>query len=129
MVDNNGNPTDIGVPGELVCKSAFPLMPIGFWKDPGDLRYKATYFEKFPGFWHQGDFAEKTMEGGFIIHGRSDATLNPGGVRIGTAEIYRRVDAFDEILESLAVYQNWNCLLYTSTSPRDLYKSRIPSSD
>ncbi|CAI8380538.1 MAG: Acetyl-coenzyme A synthetase [Acidimicrobiales bacterium AG-410-I20] len=108
VVDSNGSPADVGVPGELVCKSAFPSMPIGFWEDPGDLRYKATYFEKFPGFWHQGDFAEKTVEGGFIIHGRSDATLNPGGVRIGTAEIYRRVDAFDEVLESLAVGQNWN---------------------
>lgn len=108
VVDNDGNPAAVGVPGELVCKSAFPSMPIGFWEDLDDLRYKATYFEKFPGLWHQGDFAERTPEGGFIIHGRSDATLNPGGVRIGTAEIYRRVDAFDEILESLAVGQSWN---------------------
>ena len=82
-------------------------MPIGFWNDPENVRYKATYFEKFPGLWHQGDFAEKTTTGGFIIHGRSDATLNPGGVRIGTSEIYRRVDLFDEILESLAVGQSW----------------------
>lgn len=107
VLDDDGRSVDIGVQGELVCKSAFPSMPIGFWNDPGDISYKSTYFEKFPGLWHQGDFAEKTAAGGFIILGRSDATLNPGGVRIGTSEIYRRVDLFDEILESLAVGQSW----------------------
>ncbi len=107
VLNDDGNSVDVGVQGELVCKSAFPSMPIGFWNDPEDIRYKSTYFEKFPGVWHQGDFAEKTTAGGFIIHGRSDATLNPGGVRIGTSEIYRRVDLFDEILESLAVGQSW----------------------
>ncbi len=107
VLNNDGNSVDVGVQGELVCKSAFPSMPIGFWNDPEDIRYKSTYFEKFPGAWHQGDFAEKTAAGGFIIHGRSDATLNPGGVRIGTSEIYRRVDLFDEVLESLAVGQSW----------------------
>ena len=107
VLNDDGNSVDVGVQGELVCKSAFPSMPIGFWNDPEDIRYKSTYFEKFPGAWHQGDFAEKTAAGGFIIHGRSDATLNPGGVRIGTSEIYRRVDLFDEILESLAVGQSW----------------------
>ncbi len=107
VLNDDGNSVDVGVQGELVCKSAFPSMPIGFWNDPEDIRYKSTYFEKFPGVWHQGDFAEKTIAGGFIIHGRSDATLNPGGVRIGTSEIYRRVDLFDEILESLAVGQSW----------------------
>ena len=107
VLDDDGSSVDIGVQGELVCKSAFPSMPIGFWNDPGDISYKSTYFEKFPGLWHQGDFAEKTAAGGFIILGRSDATLNPGGVRIGTSEIYRRVDLFDEILESLAIGQSW----------------------
>ena len=107
VLNDDGSSVDVGVQGELVCKSAFPSMPIGFWNDPEDIRYKSTYFEKFPGLWHQGDFAEKTAAGGFIIHGRSDATLNPGGVRIGTSEIYRRVDLFDEILESLAVGQSW----------------------
>ena len=107
VLNDDGNSVDVGVQGELVCKSAFPSMPIGFWNDPEGIRYKSTYFEKFPGAWHQGDFAEKTAAGGFIIHGRSDATLNPGGVRIGTSEIYRRVDLFDEILESLAVGQSW----------------------
>ena len=108
VVSDDGSSADVGIQGELVCRSAFPSMPIGFWNDPQNIRYKATYFEKFPGLWHQGDFAEKTTTGGFIIHGRSDATLNPGGVRIGTSEIYRRVDLFDEILESLAVGQPWN---------------------
>ena len=107
VVNDDGSAADSGIQGELVCRSAFPSMPIGFWNDPENVRYKATYFEKFPGLWHQGDFAEKTTTGGFIIHGRSDATLNPGGVRIGTSEIYRRVDLFDEILESLAVGQSW----------------------
>ena len=108
VVDNDGNPAAVGVPGELVCRSAFPSMPIGFWEDLDDLRYKATYFEKFPGLWHQGDFAERTPEGGFIIHGRSDATLNPGGIRIGTAEIYRVVESFIEVNESVVVGQTWN---------------------
>ena len=81
---------------------------LGFWDDPGDERYRATYFERFPGAWHQGDFAERTPEGGFVIHGRSDATLNPGGVRIGTAEIYRQVDALDEVAESLVIGQSWD---------------------
>ena len=107
VLNDDGSSVDVGVQGELVCKSPFPSMPIGFWNDPEDIRYKSTYFEKFPGLWHQGDFAERTAAGGFIIHGRSDATLNPGGVRIGTSEIYRRVDLFDEILESLAVGQSW----------------------
>ena len=107
VLNDDGSSVDVGVQGELVCKSAFPSMPIGFWNDPEDISYKSTYFEKFPGLWHQGDFAEKTAAGGFIILGRSDATLNPGGVRIGTSEIYRRVDLFDEISESLAVGQSW----------------------
>ena len=97
-----------GHAGELVCTAPFPSMPIGFWNDPGDARYRATYYERFPGMWHQGDFAEWTEHGGIIIHGRSDATLNPGGVRIGTAEIYRQVEGLDEVDESLVIGQRWD---------------------
>ncbi|MGB5410276.1 MAG: acetoacetate--CoA ligase, partial [Woeseiaceae bacterium] len=93
--------------GELVCRKPFPSAPVGFWNDPGDTRYKAAYFERFDGIWAHGDFAELTPHGGIIIHGRSDAVLNPGGVRIGTAEIYRQVEKLDEIVESIAIGQNW----------------------
>jgi acetoacetyl-CoA synthetase len=96
-----------GRKGELVCTAAFPSMPLGFWKDPDGSRYRAAYFERFPGVWCHGDFAEITDHGGFVIHGRSDAVLNPGGVRIGTAEIYRQVEQLDEVLESLVVGQEW----------------------
>jgi len=94
-------------PGELVCRSPFPSMPVGFWNDPDGSRYRAAYFERFAGVWCHGDWVERTPHGGFIIHGRSDATLNPGGVRIGTAEIYRQVEQLAEIVESLAVGQHW----------------------
>jgi acetoacetyl-CoA synthetase len=97
-----------GESGELVCTNAFPSMPVCFWNDPGDRKYHAAYFERFPGIWAQGDFAELTDNGGMIIHGRSDAVLNPGGVRIGTAEIYRQVEKVGEIMESLAIGQNWD---------------------
>jgi acetoacetyl-CoA synthetase len=93
--------------GELVCTQPFPSMPLGFWSDDGGERYRAAYFEKFPGVWAHGDFAEITRHGGLIIHGRSDAVLNPGGVRIGTAEIYRQVERIDEVLESLVIGQEW----------------------
>ena len=96
-----------GEKGELVCARAFPALPIGFWNDDDGARYRAAYFERFPGVWHHGDFAEETQSGGFIIHGRSDATLNPGGVRIGTAEIYRRVEQLPEITEALVIGQDW----------------------
>lgn len=92
--------------GELVCTRAFPSMPVGFWNDPDGSRYRAAYFDHFPGIWRHGDWATLTDHGGIVIHGRSDATLNPGGVRIGTAEIYRQVEAFDEILEALVIGQN-----------------------
>jgi acetoacetyl-CoA synthetase len=98
----------IGENGELVCTNAFPSMPVCFWNDPGDSKYHAAYFEKFAGVWAQGDFAEITDNGGMIIHGRSDAVLNPGGVRIGTAEIYRQVEKLDDIMESIAIGQNWD---------------------
>jgi acetoacetyl-CoA synthetase len=94
--------------GELVCTASFPSMPVGFWNDPDGSKYRAAYFERFPGVWHHGDWARRTEHHGFIIFGRSDATLKPGGVRIGTAEIYRQVEQLPEVLESLAVGQQWN---------------------
>jgi acetoacetyl-CoA synthetase len=94
--------------GELVCTLPFPSMPVGFWNDPQNSKYHAAYFERFPGVWAHGDFAEITASGGMIIHGRSDAVLNPGGVRIGTAEIYRQVEKLDEIVESIAIGQSWD---------------------
>jgi len=82
-------------------------VPTGFWNDPGDVKYRAAYFEHFPGVWRHGDWCEFTEHGGMIIYGRSDATLNPGGVRIGTAEIYRQVEQLDEVVEALVIGQNW----------------------
>ncbi len=96
-----------GVPGELVCRRPFPSMPVAFWNDPDGSRYRAAYFERFPGVWTHGDWAELTEHDGLIIYGRSDATLNPGGVRIGTAEIYRQVEQLPEVIESLVVGQEW----------------------
>jgi acetoacetyl-CoA synthetase len=96
-----------GEPGELVCTRPFPSMPIGFWNDPGGARYRAAYFERFSDVWCHGDWCIETESGGFVILGRSDAVLNPGGVRIGTAEIYAQVERFDEILEALAIGQEW----------------------
>jgi acetoacetyl-CoA synthetase len=96
-----------GEPGELVCKSPFPSMPVGFWNDEGGAKYRAAYFERFPGVWCHGDWIQTTEHDGFVIYGRSDATLNPGGVRIGTAEIYRQVEQLPEVVESLAVGQQW----------------------
>ena len=97
-----------GQKGELVCTLPFPSMPVGFWNDPGDRRYRAAYFERYPGVWHHGDYVEITEHDGMIIYGRSDAVLNPGGVRIGTAEIYRQVEQLDEIVESLVIGQHWD---------------------
>jgi acetoacetyl-CoA synthetase len=93
--------------GELVCTRPFPSMPLGFWSDNDGRRFHRAYFERFPGVWAHGDFAELTAEGGVVIHGRSDAVLNPGGVRIGTAEIYRQVETLDAVAESLAIGQPW----------------------
>jgi acetoacetyl-CoA synthetase len=98
----------IGEHGELVCTKPFPSTPVAFWNDPDGSRYREAYFERFPGVWAHGDFAELTADGGLIIHGRSDAVLNPGGVRIGTAEIYRQVEKLDEVVESIAIGQNWD---------------------
>ena len=93
--------------GELVCTQPFPAMPIGFWNDPDKTLYKRAYFERFAGVWTHGDFAEITMHDGLIIYGRSDAILNPGGVRIGTAEIYRQVEKVTEVVDSVVISQDW----------------------
>ncbi len=108
ILDDEGNAVPQGEKGELVCLRPFPSMPLGFWKDPGDARYMAAYYEKFPGIWCHGDFIARTEHGGYIIYGRSDATLNAGGVRIGTAEIYRQVEQIDDIIESLVIGQEWD---------------------
>ncbi len=105
--NEEGKPV-IGEKGELVCTAAAPSMPIYFWNDPDGQKYRDAYFSVFPGVWHHGDFIEITERGGVIIYGRSDATLNPGGVRIGTAEIYRQVETIPEILDSLVVGQDWD---------------------
>lgn len=107
--DDDGKPIPAGAgSGELVCTKPFPCMPVGFWNDAGGARYKAAYFERFDNIWCHGDWIERTAHDGFIIHGRSDATLNPGGVRIGTAEIYRQVEQIPEVFESIAVGQDWD---------------------
>ena len=93
--------------GEMVCKKPFPSMPVKFWNDKGDRKYKSAYFEKYKNIWHHGDYATITSNGGFVIYGRSDTTLNPGGVRLGTAEIYSVVEKFKEIQESIVVGQTW----------------------
>jgi acetoacetyl-CoA synthetase len=106
VFDDEGHPLR-GSKGELVCKSPFPSMPVGFWNDPQGKKYRAAYFEKYPNIWCHGDYVEWTEHAGMIIYGRSDAVLNPGGVRIGTAEIYRQVEQLDEIVESLVIGQDW----------------------
>lgn len=108
VFDDNGRPLPPGAgSGELVCVKPFPSMPVMFWHDEDGSRYKKAYFENYPNIWCHGDWIERTMHGGFIILGRSDATLNPGGVRIGTAEIYRQVEQIPEVVESIAVGQDW----------------------
>ncbi len=94
--------------GELVCKNPFPSMPLKFWNDKNDIKFKSAYFNRFKNIWHHGDYAEIKNSGGYIIHGRSDTTLNPGGVRLGTAEIYSEVEKFKEIKESIVVGQSWD---------------------
>lgn len=105
--DEAGQPV-VDAPGELVCTRPFPSMPVYFWADPEGARYRAAYFERFPGVWCHGDWTRETERGGFVIAGRSDATLNPGGVRIGTAEIYRQVERLPEVLESVVIGQDWD---------------------
>lgn len=104
---NDGGQPVVDEHGELVCTQPFPSAPVCFWSDPDGARYKAAYFEHFDGVWAHGDFAELTAGGGLLIHGRSDSVLNPGGVRIGTAEIYRQVEKLNEIVESIAIGQSW----------------------
>lgn len=106
VYDEFGQPVR-GRKGELVCTRSFPAMPIGFWNDGDGSKYRAAYFERFENVWCHGDFSERTEHDGFIIYGRSDATLNPGGVRIGTAEIYRQVEKIEQVMESLVVGQEW----------------------
>ena len=105
--DNDGRSVT-GEKGELVCTRAFPSMPVGFWNDPGGRKYHDAYFARFDNVWCHGDYVEITERGGVIIYGRSDAVLNPGGVRIGTAEIYRRVEQLDEVAEALVIGQQWD---------------------
>lgn len=119
--------------GELVCAASFPCMPIYFWNDPDNAKYRAAYFSVFPNVWHHGDYVEITFHGGVKIYGRSDATLNPSGVRIGTAEIYRQVESLEEISDSIVVGQDWDndvrVLLFVKTAPGvlldDALKNRI----
>jgi acetoacetyl-CoA synthetase len=108
VYDENGKPCPVGTKGELVCEKPFASMPVGFWNDENGEKYHNAYFAKYKNIWHHGDFIEKTAHDGFIVYGRSDATLNPGGVRIGTAEIYRQVEKLPEITESIVVGQHWD---------------------
>jgi acetoacetyl-CoA synthetase len=108
VYSDEGEVVDVGVKGELVCRSVFPSVPLYFWDDPDDAKFRSAYFERFTGVWTHGDYVEKTLEGGYIVQGRSDATLNASGVRIGTAEIYRITEEFAEVVESLAIAQKWD---------------------
>ncbi len=108
VLDDSGQALPSGKKGELACRKPFPSMPTGFWKDPDGSKYRAAYFEKFPGIWHHGDYAELTEHGGMVIYGRSDAVLNPSGVRIGTAEIYRQAEQVEAVVESLVIGQKWD---------------------
>src|SRR5690606_9951357 len=105
VFDDAGRPVQ-GRKGELVCVKPFPSVPLGFLNDPNDVRFRAAYFDAYPDVWTHGDYIMLTEHGGIVIFGRSDATLNPGGVRIGTAEIYRQVEKLDEIQESIVVGQD-----------------------
>lgn len=108
IIDDEGQPMAEGAgAGELVCVNAHPSMPVGFWNDPDGSKYHKAYFAEYENIWHHGDWVEKTLNHGLIVHGRSDATLNPGGVRIGTAEIYRQVEKIEAVAESICVGQNW----------------------
>jgi acetoacetyl-CoA synthetase len=107
ILREDGSEAPVGETGELCCVQPFPATPVFFWGDEDDQKYRSAYFEKFPGIWAHGDFVAQTENGGYVIEGRSDATLNPGGVRIGTAEIYRQVEALDAVVESLCIGQDW----------------------
>ena len=107
VFDEDGVPV-VNAKGELVCTRSFPSAPLGFWDDADGRKYRDAYFAKYPGVWAHGDFAETTAQDGIVVYGRSDATLNPGGVRIGTAEIYRQIETIDEIVDSVAIGQEWD---------------------
>ena len=107
IFNDSGKPVK-NTKGEFVCKNPFPSMPIKFWNDYKDTKFKSAYFKRFKNTWHHGDYAEIKKTGGFVIYGRSDTTLNPGGVRLGTAEIYSEVEKFNEIKESIVVGQLWD---------------------
>jgi acetoacetyl-CoA synthetase len=107
VISDDGSEAAIGEAGELCCSQPFPSMPVGFWGDSDGSRYHSAYFEQFPGKWAHGDYIKRTEQGGYVIFGRSDATLNPGGVRIGTSEIYRQVEKLDEVLECICIGQDW----------------------
>ena len=108
ILRDDGSLADVNETGELCCVQSFPSMPVCFWGDEGGSKYQAAYFEQYPDIWAHGDFAKLTEHGGMVIFGRSDATLNPGGVRIGTAEIYRQVESLDAVLESICIGQDWD---------------------
>lgn len=108
VFNDEGKPCAVGEKGELVCTRAFPSLPLMFWNDADGKKYHAAYYDRFDNIWCHGDFAEWTEHGGMIIHGRSDATLNPGGVRIGTAEIYAQVEKLSEVTEGCAIGQAWD---------------------
>ncbi len=107
IYNQEGKTANIGEKGELVCTRPFPTQPLCFWGDSDGSRYHNAYFNRYPNVWHHGDLVTKTETGGYVISGRSDATLNPGGVRIGTAEIYNQLFVFDEIIDAIAVGQTW----------------------
>jgi acetoacetyl-CoA synthetase len=105
---NDAGQRVVGEKGELVCVKPFPSMPVGFWNDVDGTRYRQAYFDRFPNVWCHGDYVELTERGTLVVYGRSDAVLNPGGVRIGTAEIYRQVEQLDEVVEALVIGQEWD---------------------
>ncbi|MBB5018575.1 acetoacetyl-CoA synthetase [Chitinivorax tropicus] len=128
IFNDDGKPIQ-GEKGELVCTKPFPSMPIGFWNDADGSKYRSAYFERFTNTWCHGDYAELTSHNGIIIHGRSDTVLNPGGVRIGTAEIYRQVETFPEIMESMAVGQEWEgdvrVILFVRMQPKQSLRQEL----
>jgi acetoacetyl-CoA synthetase len=128
VFDAAGEPV-VNEPGELVCTAPFPSMPLYFWRDPDGTKYRKAYFERFPGVWAHGDWCTLTDTGGMIIHGRSDATLNPGGVRIGSAELYRVVETFPEIADSIVVGQRWRgderIILFVRLAPETEFAEEV----
>ena len=126
---DDGGKSIKNIKGELVCKNAFPSMPLKFWNDKKNIKFKNAYFNKFSNIWHHGDYAEIKKSGGFVIHGRSDTTLNPGGVRLGTAEIYSEVEKFKEIMDSIVVGQSWDndirIILFVVLNPKYQLEAKL----